>query len=129
MQMQWYTNSYGDEFDKDKFITLQSLMKSNKGQWKSEKQANFLMKKWCMDRADIDNGNWVATFVPDNAGKSYITVGGFITQSHGARGHVPVTYLYEVDSIGVVKRYRLRYERFSRGGYSPKSIEVDWNRE
>jgi hypothetical protein len=127
--MEFYKNSYGDEFDKDKFISLQSLMKYTKGRWKSEKQANFLMKQWCHNNEDLTEGHWIRKFVPDCAGRKFISVGGYVTQSHGARGHVPVTYLYEVDKQGVITRWRVRYERWSKGGYSPKSVEIDWSRE
>ena len=126
--MEFYTNSYGEELDKDKFITLQSLMKKNNGQWKSEKQAKFLLNRWTtkMELSEC----WIGWNVPDYQGKKYIIVDGYTSFSHGkGRGQVPIGYLYEVDEKGVVKRYRVRYSRTSHAGYSLKSVEEDWSRK
>lgn len=127
--MKFYINSYGEEMDKEKFIGLQSLIKYNQGKFKSEKQAKFISFKWTKDNKDLESqGHWVREWVKDyNPKLKYITVDGYTEYGHGhGLGHVRIEYLYEIDQLGVTKRYRLRFKRTGHGGTSIKSVEVDW---
>lgn len=127
--MEFYRNSFGEEMDKEKFMSLQSLIKNNDGLWKSEKQGNFFSKKWTEDE-DFVKDSWITTFEIAKAGMKYIIVDGFNSFGHGGgRGHRPITYLYEIDHAGIVARYRTRHTGdINKGGTSLKSVEEDWRR-
>jgi hypothetical protein len=125
--MEFYKNSFGEEMGKDMFMSLQSLIK-NGGQFKSEKQGKFILWKWTLDEEFIQE-SWVSTFVEVRDGFKYVHVDGFLSFGHGkGKGHRPIGYLYEMDALGVVRRFRLRYTG-DGSAYSLKSVEVDWERE
>jgi hypothetical protein len=124
--MEFYRNDFGEEMQKDQFMSLQSLMKYNDGLWKSEKQGKFILSKWTLK--EIGEFHWVGKWIGEKEGHKYIVVDGFTQFDHGhGRGHVPITYCYEVDHAGIVARYR---GRFWRDGDSAglKSVDKDWER-
>jgi hypothetical protein len=128
IEMEFYRNDFGEEMGKDMFMSLQSLMK-NGGQFKSEKQGKFILWKWTLDEEFIQD-SWVSKFVEVRDGFKYVHVDGFLSFSHGkGKGHRPIGYLYELDTLGVVRRFRTRHTGDVGFGTSLKSVDVDWERE
>jgi hypothetical protein len=126
--MEFYRNSFGEEMGKEQFMSLQSLIKYNGGLFKSEKQGKFILWKWTWD--DVKD-SWVDTFVGVRDGFKYVHVDGFLSFGHGGgRGHRPIGYLYELDALGVVRKFRTRHTGdINNGGSSLKSVDLEWERE
>lgn len=125
--MEFYKNYYGEEMDKDQFMSLQGLMKSG-GAFKSEKQAKFILWKWTKDEQFVKD-SWLTAHEVAREGFKYVLVDGFLEFGHGrGKGHRPVGYAYELDAVGVVARYRCRFTG-DGDSYSLKSVEKDWERE
>lgn len=125
--MEFYVNDFGEEMGKDQFISLQSLIKRNEGLFKSEKQGNFIHKKWTLK--DLENRFWIGNNIEIKDHCKYILVEGYTEFSHGkGRGHVPITYLYEIDHAGILTRYRAKYRRYCNDGTEIKEVVKDWER-
>lgn len=127
--LKFYKNDYGQEMDKDKFMSLQSLIKNNDGLFKSDKQGRFILWKWTIDDLEeMGEGHWINNFIGVKEGHKYIVVDGFYSFSHGrGKGHRPASFCYEMDAHGVVARYKSRYTG-DGDSYSLKSVEKDWER-
>jgi hypothetical protein len=128
--MEFYKNSFGEEMHKDQFMSLQSLIKNNDGLFKSEKQGKFILWKWTEDQEFV-NDCWITAHGIAREGMKYVIVDGFHSFGHGGgRGHRPALFLYELDQVGVVARYKGRFTGdINNGGTSLKSVEKDWERE
>lgn len=125
--MKFYKNSYGEEMGKEQFMSLQSLIKHNDGLFKSDKQGKFILWKWTLTEEFV-NDSWIVHNIEVNEEHKYISVDGYLSFGHGkGKGHRPIEYLYELDHVGVVKRYRVRFTG-DEDSYSLKSVEVDWER-
>jgi hypothetical protein len=129
VEMEFYKNSYGEEMGKDQFMSLQSLIK-NGGLWKSEKQGKFILWKWTQDEEFVKDC-WIAQHGVYKEGMKYVIIDGFYSFGHGhGRGHRPALFLYELDSLGVVARYKGKYVGdVNNGGTSLDKVILDWERE
>lgn len=130
--MEFYKNGLGEDMGKERFMTLQGMIKRTNGQWRSVKQANYLSKAWRSNTRT--NENITEHFLDKGCalledGQYIIEVEGFVQySSYGGRGNVPIEYWYLMDDYGIVKRYRLRFGR--DGGFNwVKKVEVDWERD
>jgi hypothetical protein len=129
--MEFYQNSFGEELDKDQFISLNALIKNNEGLFKTDKQGKFILWKW-VKSDDFVKTSWIATNEVAKEGFKYVVVDGFFSFSHGnGKGHRPATYLFELDSIGVVARYRGKYKCTDEAtsAYSLKEVVKEWERK
>lgn len=126
-QLKFYKNHYGEEIGKDRFKTLESLIKYNNGKFKSEKQAKFICNKWQID-PDImaEPKSWVNLHVPETKGFVFVEIDGYYEFSHGnGKGHVPATILYKLDQNGIVTKYKGKHKRVGNGS-SLEQLIVVW---
>ncbi|UKL30051.1 hypothetical protein [Bacillus phage PK2] len=127
VKMEFYRNDYGEEMQKDQFMSLQSLIKNNDGLFKSEKQGKFIHWKWTLDDEFVKD-SWVSEYIDVREGHKYISIDGFLSFSHGkGKGHRRLSYTYEIDHAGITRRFRSRYT-YDGGWSGLKSVECDWER-
>jgi hypothetical protein len=125
--MEFYRNDFGEEMQKDQFMSLQSLVK-NGGLWKSEKQGKFILWKWTLDEEFVQD-SWVSTHIDVREGHKYVSIDGFTSFGHGhGKGHRRMSYTYELDALGVTRKFRSRFT-YDGGWSGLNKVECEWERE
>lgn len=125
--------SFNTQSDADAFKSLSSLVKTNNGQYKSVKQAQFLDKVCRRARQGYDTPESVMNFygIPMGADQ-YIVQTSAMTRwaDYGSRSARPVTWIFVMDTHGVVAQYKLGYVGDMRSGTSPdpKKTQKLWER-
>jgi hypothetical protein len=116
---------FASEWDENASRTLATLVKYNNGLFKSEKQAAFILKTFPRDAG----GKW-SQELADSALRYYgveLPEGTVMTRiealmrwtDYGVRSVRPVSWIYVMDSIGIVAQYKLGYVGDMRQGTSP----------
>lgn len=125
---------FGSQYDADTFKSLVSLVKTNNGQFKSVKQANFLFDRFQRQHNDCGLSPAAAKSyfnVEMTEGQVLVTVDAYVRwASYGARSVRPVTWKFVVDREGVVAQYKLGYVGDMRSGTSPDPAKTEllWQR-
>ena len=112
---------FSTEFDGNSYKTLTNLVKSNNGQFKSYKQAQFLTKTYRALR-QFDNVESVrANFGIEMTESQYVVMVNAYTRwvNYGSDSYRPVTWVFVMDEHGVVAQYKLGYVGTMRQGTSP----------
>jgi hypothetical protein len=121
---------FASQHDQDTYITLNSLVKSNNGAFKSAKQMMFLTRKLNTDQITPESAK--AYFNVDVAeGQFMVRVEAWTSwANYGVRGQRPVTWAFVLDNGGVVRMYKIRYQGDMRSGTAPdpKKTEILWSR-
>ena len=125
---------WGNDTDKDIFMSLKGLVNKNNGVWKSTKQRWFVTNKLIYpDDMRTNRGkckDWYGVdFDPDD-GEKFVTVDAVAVWAHGARGQVPVRYGFVIDDFGVKKYYKIGNKGNLRDGAQPdpKKTKLEWER-
>ena len=111
--------------------SFNGLIKKNNGYYRSEKQADFLEE--VMDKYDTLTSVWcvhddkIMELVPE-AEKYQRTFLTYDTYCPVKRVFVPLATVYILDFKGVVRRYKVRFER-NGTHYTPISLEQTWERK
>lgn len=127
--------SFSTPQDSDLYRSLSGVIKSG-GAWKSTKQRDFLMNsnrspmRTSMrdDAPELKKFFGVILGAPD---QKAVVVDAMISFAPGSRGLRPVTWMFVVDEIGVVAKYRIRYRGNMRDGTAPdpSKTTVEWARD
>lgn len=112
-----------------------SLIKTNNGFWKSDKQRSFIMKQMQMYYLihKFDESNKLAFGVELLSNQQAWCLDGYIRWAdYGRRSFREVTHMFVFDQYGIVAQYKLHRKYSSDGGSS--SINSDktekiWNRD
>ena len=116
---------FSSEWDADASRTLGSLVKYNAGLFKSEKQASFILKtfprdystKWTQETADFARKNF-GIELPE--GTVMCMISAYVRWvDYGAKSIRPVSWIFVLDSRGVVAQYKLGYVGDMRSGTAP----------
>lgn len=116
---------FASEWDADASRTLATLVKYNNGLFKSEKQAAFILKtfprdhgsKWSPESA-ASARNYFGIEMPE--GTVMTKVEAYMRWAeYGTRSVRPITWIYVMDSLGIVAQYKLGYVGDMRSGTSP----------
>lgn len=125
--------SFNTQSDADAFKSLSSLVKTNNGQYKSFKQAQFLDKMYRRGRQGCDTAESVMKFfgIP-LAENQYLLETSATTRwaDYGSRSVRPITWMFVMDVHGVVAQYKLGYVGDMRQGTcpDPKKTQKLWER-
>lgn len=143
--MVFHNNPVYNEEIQNQYKSLQSLVKYNDGNFKSDKQAKFL-KTWASAKDNDVFDTWGFIKKEDylKDGEYIISIDGWFEYGEGTkrgrgRANVPFTFLYIMDKHGVNRVYQLKYKAHKEydewhevdrvHGWSPVGYEVKWVRE
>lgn len=125
--------NFSSQFDADVNKTLSYLVKTNNGQFKSFKQAQFLGKTYRRSREGFDT--------VDSAHRNFgieLSEGQYMVfaeasvrwADYGTKSYRPVTWVYVMDEHGVVAQYKLKYVGDMRTGTHPDPAKTEklWSR-
>ena len=121
---------FSSEWDADANRTLGSLVKYSGGFFKSEKQASFILStfprdystKWTQETADFALRNFG---IPLPEGTVMCMVSAYVRWvDYGAKSIRPVSWIYVLDSRGVVAQYKLGYVGDMRSGTAPDASKT-----
>jgi hypothetical protein len=126
---------WGNDTDKDIFMSLKGLVNKNNGVWKSTKQRWFVTNKLIYPDDLRKNRGQVKDFFgvdinPDD-GESLVTVDAIARwAAYGSRSQVPVRYGFVIDDYGVSKYYKIGNKGNLRDGASPdpSKTKLEWTR-
>lgn len=120
--------------DEDLARSFSSLIKYNDGFFKSQAQATFVVNPFKPQyhdrRKDYEN---IKNFfgVDMEEGQVAILISGWMSwANYGTNGNRPVTWVYVLDNLGVVAKYKLKYQGTCRSGTGPVPEETkkEWER-
>jgi hypothetical protein len=127
--------------DDERSKTLNSLIKYNNGLWKSAKQRDFLTSPKGIMGGEFPNGSQRRDFanlksffnvdIDDKKTQYVIDVGGWVSWAdYGSKSVKPFTYLFVLDNLGVVKKYKLKYYMPAKGSHQvdTKKTKLEWER-
>ena len=108
--------------------SLCTLVKYNKGNWKSEKQGRFFLSK-ALPRTKEDLKEYFGIIIHSKEA-NVVETSGYMHIAHGSRGTVPYTKFFLINEKGVQAVYRLRYKGNLRDGCAPNAekTELKWSR-
>lgn len=134
---------YGSKRDQEQHRSLESLVKSNNGIFKSTKQKWFLTKGW--EYGDKVGGGKDPTFrssadVKKLRGISGVKDGEYVVHINAAmifgkrgagQGTRRLEWVYIVDDVGVREKYKLGFEYYKRGGsgLDLSKTKREWKRD
>lgn len=126
-----YEFNWRTETDSEDFKSMTNLIKYNGGNWKSEKQAKFMLERKANTRT---KENLLVNFgiTTNEENQKVIEVEAWMRQSiYGSRGIVPYTVFFLVDDKGIKAQYRIHYRGNMRDGCTPNTskTETKWSRE
>ena len=105
------------DFDKQMFITMSGLIKSNDGLFKSVKQAGFLLKK-CEERTPEEVKKYFG--VEMTQGQKFLQCDGMNRWAdYGSRGNIPQNFAFVMDEHGVVSKWKIPFNGNLRDGAAP----------
>lgn len=112
--------------------TFSSMIKYNDGCFKSSKQANFLLtgRHFIERRTDYDNiQNVYGVEVVE--GQVAVILSGYTRWAdYGSKSIRPCSWVYILDEIGIVSKFKLKYVGDMRSGTTvdPKATTKEWQR-
>ena len=126
---------WGNDTDKDIFMSLKGLVNKNNGVWKSTKQRWFVTNKLIYpDDMRTNRGKckeWFGVdFNPDD-GEKFVTVDAIARwAAYGSKSQVPVRYGFVIDDYGVSKYYKIGNKGNLRDGAQPdpSKTKLEWER-
>ena len=121
--------NFDDANTQEKFMTLCGLIKNN-GFFKSEKQAKFLTRQYDI-RPDTVYEQLCGSTLTVQVGQRVIICDAFCRWAdYGSRSVIPLSFLFLVDSTGVLARYKLPYNGNLRDGAAPdwSRLQIQWSR-
>ena len=124
--------SFSTEFDSQTYVSMQSLIKTNEGCFKSLKQSNFLFNQYKKERS-YDTVESVKKFfgIELNLDECVVEVNAHVRWAdYGRKSFRPVTWMYVIDKYGVVAQYKLGYVGDTNSGTcpDPKKTTKLWER-
>jgi hypothetical protein len=123
--------TFSSQADQDTHSTLTSLIKSNDGQYKSVKQADFLNKRFTRENL-WDSESAMKNFgIQLTADQFMVSTNAYVRWvGYGTKSVRPVTWMFVMDQHGVVAQYKLGYVGDMRGGTSPDPAKTTtvWQR-
>jgi hypothetical protein len=135
--------SYSSDMDADNHRTLQSLVKSNNGIFKSMKQRWFLLEKRFKHRqiggknADLDssfNSKKMRGFSGLKKGDYLVEINAYMVfgQKGAGQGTRRIEWGYVVDDVGVREKYKYGFS-YSEGGHASQletsKTKQEWKRD
>jgi hypothetical protein len=119
--------------DEDMSRSLNSLIKSNGGLWKSPKQASFILKKLATP-VDVDKVELKKKYmgVDIQSGSHYIEISGMsIWANYGSRSQIPKWWIFTLDDFGVVQKFSIGARGNMRDGAGPNTekVKLEWERD
>lgn len=126
MNFQWSTSR-----DEDLARTFSSAIKYRDGFFASYAQANFLFNTGTFVRRNDALQLKLLFNVDVAAGQVAVIVCGMNSfGSYGVKGLRPSTWIYVIDNLGVVAKYKMKYVGDMRSGThpDPKKTIVEWTR-
>jgi len=120
--------TWHSENDGDLYGSFSGLIKNNQGIFKSAKQAKYFSRFEGRTDTDALKKFFNVKLFP---GERAIDVSGSAVWARGARGMRPVTWIFILDDLGVVRKYKLKYKGdMAKGtGPDPKKTALEWQRE
>lgn len=122
---------FNTQQDQDTYMSLVSLIKTNNGQFKSVKQADFLIKRFTREMSwNAESAmKYFGVTLPEN----HVMVSVDATSrwaDYGTRSIRPVSWIFVLDQNGVVAQYKLGYVGDMRSGTSPDPAKTQtvWQR-
>lgn len=112
---------FDSEWDGEMYKSLASLVKYNDGIYKSPKQ-RYVLEKKIKDQARTNKAelkNWFNVDLDDDQTQKAIVVKGMASWAAGIKGQRPVSWVFVLDDLGVVKKYKLKYKGDLRSGTAP----------
>jgi len=138
------TFGYSSNMDSDNHRTLENLIKSNNGIWKSTKQRWFLTKSWGYDRRIGEGKDPIfssGSHVKQMRGISGVKKGEYLVEINaymvfGKRGAGQGTrrleWGYVIDDVGVREKYKYGFT-YSDGGHASQidlsKTKKEWTRQ
>jgi hypothetical protein len=125
---------FSTQSDAEVFRTLSYLAKSNNGQFKSVKQAQFLTKQYKRSFAEIQHtvDSVKKHFNIDITDTQYtVSVDAWMQWAgYGVRGNRPIMWIFVMDDQGVVAQYKLGFVGDMRKGcgVDPQKTTKLWER-
>jgi len=119
-------NMHWNEADLDKYKSLQGLVTSNNGVYKSKKQKDFINGKW-VKKIGKGNADELKKYfgVDITPGNSAIVLSGHYQWSeYGSRGLIGFHYVFEMDQYGVVNKWKVGSTGNLKVGSSPDPNKV-----
>lgn len=122
---------FSSQQDQDTFVTLSNLVKTNNGQYKSVKQADFLNRRFAREcHWDADSAlKFFGITLP--SGHIMVSVNATTRWAdYGTRSIRPVQWMFVLDQHGVVAQYKLGFVGDMRSGTSPDPAKTQtiWQR-
>jgi hypothetical protein len=121
--------NYDNQYEQDKYISLQGLINKNNGFFKSEKHSKFVRRHEDI-RSDADNvKKWYGIDMP--AGTVLQSVSGYYRfASYGSRSVVPGLIFFAIDEYGVVAKNKVGGKGNGADGWrpDPAKCKVIWER-
>jgi hypothetical protein len=125
--------------DKNTFMSLRALCKSNNGFFKSSKQQAFLSKSYKVQFSFVRPGTFVETSdtlmkffgVELREGEYTVEITGHhVWNDYGARAIIPAMIIFVLDDSGVVRQYKIGGNGNLRDGWAPnpKKCTLAWER-
>lgn len=120
-----------DDTERDKYRTMQSLIKFNAGKFKSDRQAAFIKHKWAELRSSFDLKEYFGVDIKDGSALVVFAEGIIQHSIYGGRSRIPYTVLYVLDNEGIVSSWRLHYNGnlAERAAPNPSRTELLWQRD
>lgn len=105
------------DFDKQMFISLSGLIKSNDGMFKSPKQSSFIRKQATEHTAEDAQKYFGIT---SSKGEAIILCNGMNRWAdYGSRGNIPQMFAFVVDDHGIVSKWKIPFNGNLRIGAAP----------
>lgn len=105
------------DFDKQMFISMTGLIKTNDGLFKSAKQSSFVHKQ-CQDYTPESAKNYFGVDI--TADQKMIKCEGMNRWAdYGSRGLIPQMFIFVVDEHGIVAKWKVPYNGNLRIGATP----------
>lgn len=120
--------NWSSDFDSQTFRQLTGLIKTNRGFFKSAKQAAFLSgdrSPLGEGRNDYDSLKTLFNVDAEDGQKVVSTDGYAVWSAYGGRGLRPVTWMFVLDQFGVVRQYKLRYSGCIKPGTRPDASKTE----
>lgn len=124
-----------NECQVDMAKSIFSMIKTNNGFWKSDKQRSFITKQmesyfYIHEAGESFTNNYGVEMVEGQ--QAWCLNGHIRWADYGRRSFREVTHLFVFDQYGIVAQYKLHRNYSSDGGYSsinPSKTEKIWNRD
>lgn len=108
--------------DHERYMSLQGMINRNNGLFASPKQTSFILNRWASKPLDGPDASLLAKNfgTPVESGNRTVqTTGYYRWADYGVRSIVPFLYVFELDNVGVVRKWKVGYKGNMRIGAAP----------